>query len=173
VTVRVGAAQPTVMGMEQIASGGGARTRDRSQGVRFVQQVISENRAELRRADLRASQAMVVAAVVAVGLIAAMTSRAWAPSYDSPVSPWLWWAGCTLWAVSVAALVLALMPRPGWADGGRYRRRGPAPGAAPLEREVAEMDRTAGAVLRKYRMVRLGVLALAAATMLFAASGLR
>jgi hypothetical protein len=150
--------------MEQIASGGGARTRDRSQAFHFAQQMISDNRAELRRADLRASQAMAVAAVVAAGLIAAMTSRAWAPSYDSPVSPWLWWAGCTLWAVSVAVLVLALMPRLGGVDGG-YRQ--------PVDRAVAEMNRTAGAVLRKYRRVRLGVLALAAATMLFAASGLR
>lgn len=137
--------------MNQIVSVGAARDRDR--------------REELRRVDLRASLAMAVAVVMAAGLIAAMTGRAWAPSYGDPVLAWLWWAGCVSWAVSVAVQVLALMPRLGPVRPRPYRS------GAVLD--PARRGRTAGAVLRKYRLVRVGVLALAVATTLFAASGLR
>lgn len=166
------------------------RTEDRSQVLRYAQQMIADNRGELNRADLKASQAMAAAGVVAMGLITAMTSRTWSPSYADPAAAWLWWLGCALWAVAVAALVLALVPRLGargaagerlryLGDVHRYRLASEVHDALvvaarqPLDLAIREVSWTSTAVLRKYRMVRIGVLALGAATMLFAASGLR
>jgi hypothetical protein len=159
--------------------------------LRFAQQLISDNRGELSRADLKASQAMAAAGVVAMVLITAMTSNTWSPR-GGTASAWLWWTGCALWVVAVGALVLAFMPRLGAQDAGagavrlayfgdvcRYRRGGDVRAALvaaarqPLDTVVCEVRWTAGAVMRKYRMIQIGVVALAVATLLFAASGLR
>lgn len=155
----------------------------------FTRQLIANNRNELSRADAKASQGLAAAGAVAISLFTAITSHTWSPTDDHPAR-WTWWVGCGFWVLAVASLMLALMPRlgaavrePGEAPGVTYfgdvhRHRGvdairaalAVASRQPLHMAIRELSWTSSAVLRKYRLIRVGLSALAASAVLLMAS---
>jgi hypothetical protein len=158
------------------------------QVLMYVRRMVETNRAELNRADVKASQGLGAAGVVGITMFTAIASHAWSPE-PSGRAVWAWWGGWALWTVAVAALILALMPRlgssvlPGQAAlvtyfGDVHRLAGTGDLAQalayaagqPLSAALHELAWTSGAVIRKYRLIRVGLGALAASTALLMAS---
>jgi hypothetical protein len=154
----------------------------------FVRRMVETNRAELNRADVKASQGLGAAGVVGITMFTAIASHAWSPE-SSGRAVWMWWSGWTLWTVAISTLILALMPRlgtrvlPGQAplvtyfgDVHRLSRTadlGRALALAarqPLPAALHELAWTSSAVIRKYRLIRVGLGALAGSAALLMAS---
>jgi hypothetical protein len=155
----------------------------------FTRQLIANNRNELSRADTKASQGLAAAGAVAISLFTAITSHTWSPTDGHPVR-WTWWVGCGFWMLAVATLMLALMPRLGAPResgegppsltyfGDVHRHRGAdairaalaVASRQPLHAAIRELSWTSSAVLRKYRLIRVGLGALAGSAVLLMAS---
>jgi len=152
----------------------------------YAERLINDNRREMRRADGKATQALVVAGTGTATLLAAMTEGSWSVASISPGQLWAWWAGCALLVVSVTLLVLALVPRLGgrspagriayfgdirrWKESGSLRKALEETAREPLNAALAELSWTSMTVMAKYRLVQYGIITLAAAACLLFAS---
>lgn len=150
--------------------------------------LLTEVRAEISRADSKA--AVVVGAIaMAVGLIGGLVvSRGWDPSRLD--LPWavVWWTGVCALAAALLAMLLAVVPRYGksrWEPGlplgyfGDIRR---AAGSGALAQALTDADRdptpllvnalsaTSSIAAHKHLWIRVGLLALTAATLLLPAA---
>lgn len=146
--------------------------------------LLIEVRAEISRADSKA--AVVVGAIgMAVGLLGGLVaSRGWDPSRLALPGAVAWWTGICALAASLLSMLLAVLPRyrtSAWEPGlplgyfGDIRR---AADSGALAQALAEADRdptpllvsalaaTSRIAAHKHQWIRVGLLALAAATLL-------
>ncbi|GGV57124.1 hypothetical protein GCM10010277_58800 [Streptomyces longisporoflavus] len=159
-------------------------TEESQSGVRL----LAEIRAEISRADNKAAVAVGAIAMV-VGLLGGLVvSRGWDPSRLA--LPWalIWWTGICALAGSLVSMLLAVMPRyrkSDWEPGrplgyfGDIRR---AAESGALTQALTEADRdptpllvaalaaTSRIAAHKHLWVRVGLLALAAASLLLPAA---
>jgi hypothetical protein len=88
--------------------------------LRAGAELLADLRAEISRADAKAT-VLVGALGISAGLLAALlTSRDWSPGMLPGPAAVLWWAGAAGLVVALCALVLAVMPRYGrvhWTPG--------------------------------------------------------
>jgi hypothetical protein len=156
--------------------------------TRLCERLLAETRAEITRADNKASvlvAALGMTAGVSSGLLA---GRNWTPSALSTAGAVVWWAGVLSLLLSLFALLLAVLPR--------YRLSAWTPGeplsyfgdiqqavrqghldtaltdtaqrhAAGLTRALAENSRIAA---RKHQWIRTGLIAFCTGTVLLPAS---
>jgi len=166
---------------------------DKSRELVFAQRIVTANRRELSRADVKSSQGLAAAGALAICLLTAVTNGTWSPSEISGDSHWIWWTGCAFWVLSVLTMMLGLMPMlNAWrsADGKisdldtltyfgdirRLRKHGDIMHALalatryPMDVTLRELHWTSDAVVRKYRLVRTGLALLTVSTILLAAS---
>lgn len=160
-------------------------TAEESQsGVRL----LAEIRAEISRADNKAAVAVGAIAMV-VGLLGGLVvSRGWDPSRLTLLWAVVWWTGLCALASSLVSLLLAVMPRyrkSDWEPGrplgyfGDIRR---AADSGALAQALSEADRdptpllvaaltaTSRIAAHKHLWIRVGLVALAAATLLLPAA---
>lgn len=151
-----------------------ASRRDADRVLRCAQRLLAENREELRRADLKASQALGAAGATALALMTAVVGGAWKPSQLDGSQQWTWSIGCLLWACSVATLMFALLPRLGSkADaehvayfghvhrlmrGGDIRDALHRAARDPLPAVIAQLCWSSQVVMTKYQFVRCGLM---------------
>lgn len=155
-------------------------------GRNSAEHMLGDLRQEIARADAKASvlagtQGM--AAAAAVGLLA---GRNWHPSALGAGAGALWWAGVLCFVLSLAALLLAVVPRyrssewrPGrplthFGDIHRAARQGPTvlhsalivTEIDPMPGLLAALSANSRIVLVKHRWIQLGLAALAGAVLL-------
>ncbi|MCW7944956.1 hypothetical protein AAW14_23395 [Streptomyces hygroscopicus] len=149
---------------------------------------MSELRAEIARADSKASVLVAALGMTAGVFSGLLAGRKWSPA----ALPWpgtaLWWAGCVSLTFSLFALLLAVLPRyrsGAWAPGQplsyfgdiqQAARQGhleaalavtEASPAVGLTRALTETSRIAA---RKHQWIRCGLVAFCSGTVLLPAS---
>jgi MFS family permease len=77
----------------------------------LAEQLLSETREELTRADGKASMLLAAFGVFVGVVIAGLLAGEFAPSDLHCGGQWLWWLGCGAIAVSLVALAVAIYPR--------------------------------------------------------------
>lgn len=156
--------------------------------VPLCERLLTELRAELARADNKASVlvgALGMTAGVFSGLLA---GRGWTPAALSAAGAVLWWAGAAALVVSLFALLLAVLPRyraTRWTPERPLSYFGDIQEAVRLDRLESALDTTrqdpAAALtaaltdtsriaLRKHQWIRTGLIAFCAGTLLLPAS---
>ncbi|MGI5402274.1 Pycsar system effector family protein [Streptomyces sp. CA-135486] len=161
---------------------------DTADGTRTAERLLTELRAEIARADSKAS--VLVAALGMTGGVfsALLAGRHWAPG---PLSLWgtaAWWLGASTLALSLFALLLAVLPRyrrGTWAPGQplsyfgdiqQAARQGQLAAAlAETERDpvaglAAALTETSRIAARKHQWIRTGLIAFCVGTVLLPAS---
>ncbi|MER6547373.1 Pycsar system effector family protein [Streptomyces sp. NPDC001250] len=157
---------------------------------RTAERLLAELRDEIARADTKASvlvAALGMAAGVFTGLVA---GKNWSPSRLSAPGTALWWAGSTALALSLVALLLAVLPRfrsGAWAEGrplcyfGDIRQ---AVRAGRLAEALADTDRDPTAAVlaalaeksriasSKHLWIRTGLIAFCVGTLLLPTAAL-
>ncbi|MFF8866584.1 Pycsar system effector family protein [Streptomyces sp. NPDC015139] len=161
-----------------------------AEGRRTAERLLGELRDEIARADAKAS-VLVAALGMTAGLFSGLVAgRNWSPSRLSASGTGLWWAGAAGLALSLLALLLAVLPRyrsGSWAEGrplcyfgdihqavreGRLAQaladteRDPAAG---LLAALAENSRIAAS---KHRWIRTGLIAFCAGALLLPSAAL-
>ncbi|MEU2240968.1 Pycsar system effector family protein [Streptomyces sp. NPDC018338] len=146
-----------------------------SQGA--AERLLGELRQEAVRADTKGSILVAAQGMAAAALVGVLATRGWHPTDLSVLGQVLWWAGAACFVVSLAALLMAVVPRyrtAGWQPGeplthfadirGAARR-----GQAVLEEALRETDRAPRAavvaslvensriVSIKYEWLRVGI----------------
>jgi hypothetical protein len=177
---------PPEVRIERVPAG---RDDDRARGNGL--RLLAEARAEHDRADAKATGLLGVASTAAAVVLAALLAGDWTPAVLPAAGRVLWWAGCAAWAAGVALLAAAVVPgrvRGGdgtegiawFGDVPAVAARGPVALAAALwAAPVSEIGGIAGQLavcsaiaVRKYRLIRAGVSALAGAGMSLALAAL-
>ena len=146
---------------------------DEDRVLRCAQRLLADNREELRRADLKASQGLGAAGATAIALLTAAVGGAWQPADLAGSREWAWWLGCLLWTASVAALTFALLPRLGSATDAehaayfghinRLMRDGDVLRALhrtacdPLPAVISQLCWSSRVIVTKYQLVRCGI----------------
>ncbi|WP_420719248.1 Pycsar system effector family protein [Streptomyces sp. NRRL S-1521] len=157
-------------------------------GVGVAERLLADLRAEIARADGKASVLVAALGMTAGVFSGLLIGRDWSPAALSGLGAALWWAGAASLTLSLSALLLAVLPRfdrgtwrPGQplayfgdireaARAGRLRsalvatERDPATG---LTTALTDMSRI---VARKHEWIRAGLLAFCAGTLLLPAS---
>ncbi|WP_240118058.1 MULTISPECIES: Pycsar system effector family protein [unclassified Streptomyces] len=156
--------------------------------AQLCERLLADLRGEIARADSKAS-VLVAALGLAAGVFSGMLAgRNWSPTSLSGPGTVAWWTGIAALALSLFALLLAVLPR--------YRRDAWAPGR-PLsyfgdiqqavranrleaalddtERDptaglVAALTETSGIAARKHQWIRTGLIAFCVGTVLVPAS---
>ncbi|MHB9759420.1 Pycsar system effector family protein [Streptomyces sp. BYX5S] len=82
--------------------------------------LLADLRAEITRADTKATVLVGAHGIVAGALGTLLNHRRWTPGALSPPAALLWWSGTVSLVVALLCLLMAVMPR--------YRRKGWAPG---------------------------------------------
>ncbi|GLV85053.1 hypothetical protein Slala03_47420 [Streptomyces lavendulae subsp. lavendulae] len=114
-----------------------------------AERLLVELRREAARADTKGSVLVAAQGMAAAALVGVLAARGWHPSDLSAVGQVMWWAGAACFLVSLASLLMAVVPRyrtvdwrPGvplthFADIRGAARRG----QAVLEEALRETDR--------------------------------
>ncbi|MFE7955440.1 Pycsar system effector family protein [Streptomyces sp. NPDC057413] len=140
-------------------------------------ELLADLRAEITRADAKAT-VLVGALGISAGLLAALlTSRGWSPGLLSGPAAVLWWAGTAGLVVALFALVLAVMPRYGrvrWtpdrpltyfgdvrqaARSGRLAAALTETGREPIRGLLLALAETSAIAARKHFWIRTGLAA--------------
>lgn len=117
-------------------------------------QLLADLRAEIARADAKATVLVGVLGLTAGVLSTLLVDRHWTPARLPPAAALLWWSGAALLVTSLFALLLAVAPRYGrsrWAPGlpityfGDIRR---AARAGLLGSALADTERAPAQALR-------------------------
>ena len=143
---------------------------------KLAEQLLTETREELVRADAKAATLFGIVGVVLGVFAAAIIAGDWSPGNLSNCIEWLWWLGAALVVVSLALLGTAIYPKVTsihaggpityWRDVVAYGKDHDALVKA-LDEQVEEGDRTTTQLMaiseivgRKYLFVRLALAAL-------------
>jgi hypothetical protein len=156
--------------------------RDDARARERALRLLDEARYAHDRADAKATGLLGVASTAAAVVLAALLAGDWTPAALPAAGQVLWWAGCAAGAAGVALLAAAVVPgriRGGDGTGGiawfgdvpAVAARGPAALALALwAGDFAELGGLAAQLvvcsriaIRKYRLIRAGVAALAGA----------
>ncbi|NYF57151.1 Pycsar system effector family protein [Micromonospora purpureochromogenes] len=91
------------------------RRADISTGAaaRLTERLLAEARDELRRADAKATQWLSLFGGALLALVTGLVGASWSPSRLAGTAVWTWWAGCLFGALTLVALIMALLPRTG------------------------------------------------------------
>ncbi|WP_369261309.1 Pycsar system effector family protein [Streptomyces sp. R35] len=153
-------------------------------GARTAERLLTELRGEIARADSKASVLVAALGMTAGVFSGLLAGRNWTPRELTWAGTALWWAGAAALALSLFALLLAVLPR--------YRRGSWAPGQplcyfgdiqqavqeGQLAAALADTDRDPAAGLtaaltetsriaaRKHQWIRTGLIAFCAGTAL-------
>jgi hypothetical protein len=159
----------------------GASGRDDARARERALRLLDEARREHDRADVKAGSLLGVASTAVAVVGAAVLAGDWSPAALPAAGRVLWWAGCVAGAAGVALLAVAVTPgriRGGGSDAIAWfgdvpavAARGTAALALALwAGPMAELGGLAGQLavcaaiaVRKYRLIRAGVAALAGA----------
>ncbi|MGW7342212.1 Pycsar system effector family protein [Streptomyces sp. NPDC054854] len=166
-----------------ITEGAGPRPADQ-----VAAQLLADLRVEIARADAKASLLVGALGMTAGGLSAQLAGHRWGPASLSAAGQALWWSGAGALALSLAALLVSVVPRSlrsGWQAGtplsyfGNIRsadqqgrlaealvHTGRDPGAALL----AALAANSRIAVRKHQWIRAGLLAYGAAAVLLPAA---
>ncbi|MEU1202293.1 Pycsar system effector family protein [Streptomyces sp. NPDC005813] len=153
-------------------------------GARTAERLLTELRGEIARADSKASVLVAALGTTAAVFSALLAGRDWTPRALSGAGTALWWAGAAALALSLFALLLAVLPRyrsGTWAPGRPLCYFGDIQQAAregQLATALADTDRDPAAGLsaalvetsriaaRKHQWIRTGLIAFCAGTAL-------
>jgi hypothetical protein len=156
--------------------------------LRTGTQLLADLRAEIARADAKATVLVGVLGMPASVLGALLTGRGWSPSLLSAPGALLWWAGTASLLAALFALLLAVMPRyrsGPWTPGRPLTYFGDIRGAAragqltaaladtghdPGRGLLLALAETSGIATRKHFWIRTGLLAFGAAAVLLPGS---
>lgn len=157
-------------------------------GTTTAERLLAEMRAEIARADSKAA-VLVAALGMTAGVFSGLVAgRDWTPDALPPPGAALWWTGTTAFALSLLALLLAVLPRYGnsvWAEGrplcyfGDVRRAVRqdllatallATERDPLAALTTALTETSRIAARKHQWIRAGLIAFCAGTVLLPAS---
>ncbi|MFI9826881.1 Pycsar system effector family protein [Streptomyces sp. NPDC051913] len=157
-------------------------------GRQVAERLLAEMRGEIARADSKAS-VLVAALGMTAGVFSGLVAgRTWSPQSLSVPGAVLWWAGVLAFALSLFALLLAVLPRYGtgeWAPGRplcyfgdvqRALREGRLSEAlADTERDpaaglTAALTETSLIAARKHQWIRAGLITFCAGALLLPAS---
>jgi len=135
--------------------------------------LLDETRAELVRADAKATTLFAVMGLAIGAVLAGIIGGRWDPTDLSLVREMLWWTGCGLAAFSIACLGTAIFPRTGKAASpGRARyfkevhalkdeaavqtavREEADRQDGAFEREINQLFAVSGIVVTKYGLIR-------------------
>lgn len=89
-------------------------------GARIAQRLLSQTREEIARADSKAAVLVAALGMTAGVLSGLLAGRRWDPGSLSAPGTTLWWAGSLAFALSLLALLVAVLPRYGrghWVPG--------------------------------------------------------
>ncbi|EFF92551.1 hypothetical protein E0E62_33760 [Streptomyces sp. 16-176A] len=177
------APDPTTAPRPATAPGGGP-------GGRAAERLLGELRGEIARADAKASVLVAALGVTAGVFTGLLSGRNWSPGELSAPGAVVWWAGTAALALSLGALLLAVLPRydtGSWAAGRPLCYFGDiqqAVRAGRLAEALADTDRdpTAGLLAAltatsriaasKHRWIRSGLIAYCAGAFLLPAAPL-
>ncbi|MFF4959098.1 Pycsar system effector family protein [Streptomyces sp. NPDC001222] len=156
--------------------------------AQLCERLLTELRAEISRADSKASVLVAALGMTAGVFSGLLAGRQWSPAALSGAGTVLWWAGAVCLALSLFALLLAVLPRyrsGTWAPGLPLSYFGDIQQAvkhghlesaladterlptAGLTRALAETSRIAA---RKHQWIRAGLVAFGSGTVLLPAS---
>ncbi|MGW2225422.1 Pycsar system effector family protein [Streptomyces formicae] len=157
-------------------------------GTRIAERLLAEMRNEIARADAKAA-VLVTALGVMSGVFSGLTARSqWTPAALSVTGGVTWWTGVLALALTLLALLMAVLPRYGtgkWAPGaplsyfGDIQRasRGGHLAEALIDTErdptadvIAALSVTSRIAVRKHQWVRTGLITFAAASVLLPGS---
>ncbi|MEU7055137.1 Pycsar system effector family protein [Streptomyces sp. NPDC046197] len=166
----------------------GAPDADPAVLTRLCERLLSELRGEIARADSKASVLVAALGMTAGVFSGLLAGRKWTPAALSGVGTVLWWAGAVCLALSLFALLLAVLPRyrsGTWAPGEPLSYFGDIQQAVRqghLETALADTERHPAAGLtraltetsriaaRKHQWIRVGLVAFCTGTVLLPAS---
>ncbi|MEU8503612.1 Pycsar system effector family protein [Streptomyces brevispora] len=157
-------------------------------GVETATRLLADLRIEIARADSKA--AVVVAALgMSSGVICGvLVSSDWTPGHLSPPGAAVWWVSAVILAVSLLALLMAVVPRyrvSDWAPGDpltyfgdiqRAVRQNRLPQALaeteqlPMNSLLSALTETSRIATRKHQWIRAGLVAFCLGTLLLTAS---
>lgn len=149
-----------------------------------AERLLTEMRAEIARADSKAAVLVAALGITAGVCSGLMAGRKWSPQDLSAAGGVLWWAGILAFALSLLALLLAVLPRygsDGWAPGRplcyfgdvqRAVRDGLLADALadtardPAAGHLVALTETSRIAARKHQWIRTGLIAFCAGTVL-------
>ncbi|MFF3915409.1 Pycsar system effector family protein [Streptomyces sp. NPDC001852] len=155
-----------------------------------AERLLRELRGEIGRADTKASVLVAALGLTAGVFTGLMSGRDWSPGELSAAGAAAWWGGAASLALSLAALLLAVLPRyhsGSWAAGRPLCYFGDIQQAVREDRlaeALADTDRDPAAALlaaltatsriaaSKHRWIRVGLLAFCAGALLLPAAAL-
>lgn len=157
-------------------------------GTQVAERLLSEMRGEIARADSKAA-VLVAALGMTAGVFSGLVAgRNWSPGSLSAAGTTLWWAGTFALALSLLALLLAVLPRyssGGWAPGQPLCYFGDVRQAAregllsaaladtegdPVAGLTTALTETSRIAARKHQWIRAGLVAFCAGTVLLPAA---
>ncbi|MFE0099596.1 Pycsar system effector family protein [Streptomyces sp. NPDC059009] len=157
-------------------------------GTRTAERLLTDLRTEIARADAKAG-VLVAALGVAAGVFSGLLARnEWTPAALSAPGGSAWWAGILALALTLLALLMAVLPRYGtgrWAPGAPLSYFGDIQQAArsghltealieteriPAAGVIAALTETSRIALLKHQWIRVGLIAFAAAVVLLPGS---
>ncbi|WP_369248565.1 Pycsar system effector family protein [Streptomyces sp. R41] len=159
-------------------------TPDTRTGARTAERLLTELRGEIARADSKASVLVAALGMTAGVFSGLLAGRDWTPGELSWAGTALWWAGAAALALSLFALLLAVLPRyrsGSWAPGQPLCYFGDIQQAVhegQLAAALADTDRDPAAGLtaaltetsriaaRKHQWIRTGLIAFCTGTAL-------
>ncbi|MEV6959055.1 Pycsar system effector family protein [Streptomyces sp. NPDC051207] len=156
--------------------------------IHLCERLLTDQRTEIARADSKAAVLVAALGMTAGVFSGLLAGRGWTPDALSTVGSLFWWAGVLALAVSLFALLLAVLPRyrtGTWAPGrpltyfGDIRRAVDSghldaaladTQADPEAGLVAALTDTSRIAWRKHQWIRAGLIAFCAGTLLLPAS---
>jgi Family of unknown function (DUF5706) len=156
--------------------------------VRLCERLLTDLRTEIARADSKASVLVAALGMTAGVFSGLLAGRGWTPAALTAPGTALWWSGILALAVSLFALLLAVLPRyraGSWAPGRPLTYFGDIQQAVRhghLESALADTERDPAAALtaaltessriasRKHQWIRVGLIAFCVGTVLLPAS---
>ncbi|WP_374212648.1 Pycsar system effector family protein, partial [Streptomyces sp. EL9] len=158
----------------------------RRPGATVAARLLADLHTEIGRADSKAAVLVAALGMTAGVFTGLLAGKDWSPGSLGAAGPVLWWAGTAALAVSLLALLLAVLPRyraDAWAPGEPLSyfadiRQAAAAGEAELARALAATERdplhglaraltgTSQIAAAKHRWIRAGLIAFSAGSVL-------
>ncbi|MDT3724200.1 DUF5706 domain-containing protein [Streptomyces sp. DSM 41972] len=156
--------------------------------ARLCEQLLADLRTEIARADSKAAVLVAALGITAGVFSGLLAGRNWSPDALSATGATVWWAGTVSLGLSLAALLLAVLPRyrkGSWVEGqplsyfGDIRRAARAgrldtaladTEADPVAGLTAALMETSRIAWRKHQWIRTGLIAFCTGTLLLPAS---